>query len=224
MKQLLLLFLLSFGSVPGAAAQNRITPAPGLPADSLGRIQFTGVVAVPGVAAAELQARAREWVALTFQDARQVTQLDDAARGVLIVRGYTNMNADPSAKGPGPDVPLGFTLRLDMREGRYRYELRDLSMALHASGPFASRLDGTNDQASQQAYDAAAWLTGATATVEASQRQRLLQPAYSANPADYNVLVSAGRRWPQISAGISRSVTQLLESLRRHQTAPPQKW
>lgn len=224
MNKPLLIAALVLGCAGRSAAQSRPVPAPNLPADSLtGRIRFAGVVAVPGASAAELQARAREWVALTFEDAHQVTQLDDAARGVLIGRGYTTMYADATAKQAGPPTPLFFTFRLDFREGRYRYELSGLGTALAPMAP-ATGLDYTAWITSRQFYEVSAWQLGATATVEASPRHDLFQPAYSANPADYNVTARYGRRWPPISAGISKSLAQLLESLRRQETAVAGKW
>lgn len=136
MKFTFLVALLACALGAQAQAQRSVVPAPGLPADSLtGRIKFQGVVAVPGVPAAELHARAREWVALTFQDAHQVTQLDDAARGVLILRGYTTTWVDVKAKRPVGTTPLLFTCRLDFRDGRYRYEVFDLGGPLGSAPP-----------------------------------------------------------------------------------------
>jgi hypothetical protein len=66
-------FLLALALLGGAArpaAAQRKTVVPLLPTDSFSqRISFRGAVPVPGVPAAELQARAREWVALPFEDA-----------------------------------------------------------------------------------------------------------------------------------------------------------
>ena len=220
----LLLLMVTLGAAGSAHAQNKIAPAPGLPADSLGRIQFAGVVAVPGVSAAELQARAREWIALTFEDAHQVTQLDDAARGVLVGRGFTVAWPEANKKRIGDPLSLFFTFRLDFRDGRYRYLVRELGAQLAPSAPVASSLNGAPVVASRQAYEAAAWQLGGTATVAASPRQTLLQPDYSPSSDDYNVVVRFGNRWPAFGQAIDKSVLQLLEALRRHETMAPAKW
>jgi hypothetical protein len=216
MKICFLWVLLAGGLAHRAAAQTQIVPAPNLPADSLTRrIKFAAVVPVPGASAAELQARAREWVALTFQDARQVTQLDDPARGVLILRGYTAPWVDTKAKRPGTTGPLAFTCRLEFREGRYRYEVFDIGVPVVPSAP---------GDTSQQTYEVAAWLLGGTATLAASSRQYLYQPDLDSHPKDNNVAASFDKRWPEVSGTIYQTITRLADSLRRHEMAPVAKW
>ena len=225
MKTLLLLGALGAGSAQLAAAQSLPVPAANLPADSLTqRILFKGVVAVPGVAAAELQARAREWVALTFQDARQVTQLDDAGRGVLIGRGYANTGVEPVGKRFLPPFPLSFTFRLDFRDGRYRYQVFDLGTPVTPEGPTFASPNSAPTVASRQAAELAAWVLGPTAAVAASPRQLLYQPDLAAFPASNDVTARYGSRWPDVSKAIYNTVGRLLDSLRQHETAPPARW
>ena len=226
MPKIYLLLLVAFGLSSPALAQTRTVRAPNLPADSLThRIKFTGVVAVPGVSAAELQARAREWVALTFQDAHQVTQLDDAARGVLIGRGFTVMWTDLTLiETGGTPRPLAFTFRLDFREGRYRYEVYDLGYAFVPGFTLYSTVENSAPETSQQTNAIAYWQSGGLATVAASNRQNLLQPKYTPDPRDYDLAKSYGRNWPKRSAEISGTVTQLLLSLQQHEAAPALKW
>jgi hypothetical protein len=225
MNKLLLVVLLLGALSSSALAQRPLVPAPGLPADSLtGRIKFQGVVPVPGAPAAELQARAREWVALTFQDVRQVTQLDDAARGVLILRGYTTTWVDTKVKRPLDTTPLAFTCRLDFRDGRYRYQVFDLGGPVGLSSPSDPSLNSAPGVASRQAYEVAAWLLGGTATVAASSRQYLYQPELDAYPKDNNIAANFDKRWPEVSGVFYQTITRLVESLRRHETAAPSKW
>ena len=225
MKILLLLGALAAGPAQLAAAQSRAVPAANLPADSLSqRILFKGVVAVPGASAAELQARAREWVALTFQDARQVTQLDDAGRGVLIGRGYTNTGAEPLGKRSLNPFPLAFSFRLDFRDGRYRYQVFDLGTPVTPEELTFASIGGGPIVASRQAAALAAWVLGPTATVAASPRQQLFQPDLAAFPASNDVTARYGSRWPDTSKAIYNTVTRLLDSLRQHETAPPARW
>lgn len=203
-------------------AQSHTVPAPLLPADSLTqRIKFTGVVAVPGTSAAELQARAREWIALTFQDTHQVTQLDDVSRGVIIGRGYTALWQNESIIGSNA-TPLAFTFRLDFREGRYRYEVYDLGYAFVPGFANYGHHLASSPEASQQAT--ADWLSGGLATVAASPRQEMLQPAYAPDPIDYDLAKRHGRNWPKKSGEIRKTIDLLLTSLRQHETAPAVKW
>ena len=225
MKKLLLLSLLLGGLAGPAAAQNALVPVAALPADSLTRrIKFRGVVAVPGASAAELQARAREWVALTFEDARQVTQLDDAARGVLIVRGYTTTWVDTKVKRQFLTQPLGFTCRLDFRDGRYRYEVFDLAQPVTVSAPENVDPDLSSTVASRQAYEVSAWLVGGGGTVAAGTRQFLLQPDLAAYPGANDVAARFGQGWLNFSGIIYQTTTRLMDSLRQHVSATPGKW
>ena len=222
MRKYLLLGVLAWGLARPAAAQKPLVPAPGLPADSLThRIKFQGVVPVPGVAAAELQARAREWVALTFQDARQVTQLDDAARGVLIVRGYTTTWVDWTSKRPEPTAPLAFTCRLDFREGRFRYQVFDLGVPLVPETPYLGTTPTINGQL---LFQAALWPVGGSGTVAASPRQRLYQPDLDAYPKDNDVAANFDIRWPAVSGVIYQTVTRLMGALRQYEGTAPAKW
>ena len=224
MYKYLLILPLVWALTGQAQAQSGTVPAPLLPADSLTRrIKFVGVVAVPGISAAELQARSREWVALTFQDTHQVTQLDDVSRGVLIVRGYTAMWKNVTLVGTGGNaVPLAFTFRLDFRDGRYRYEVSDLGYAFVPGFATNGYHASSSPEVSQQAT--ADWQSGGLATVAASPRQELLQPAYAPDPRDYNLAKRYGRNWPECSGEIRKTIDLLLTSLRQYETAPAVKW
>jgi hypothetical protein len=216
----LLALALLAGTTPPAAAQHRIT-VPLLPTDSLAqRIPFRGVVAVPGVTAAELQARAREWVVLTFENARQVIQLDDSARGVLIGRGYTETLIDRTLYPNDIAIPLSFAFRLDFREGRYRYEVFELGRP----SPSIARgndLATISDQLNQLTV-----ALSSTATVGLSPRQTLFtpdtDPAHRAKSEKPNSNFSQERA--AFAAGLQGTVAKLLESLRQHVAATPKKW
>ena len=226
MNKLLLLALLLLGFAGPTAAQTRTIPAPFLPSDSLTRrIKFAGVVAVPGVAAAELQARAREWVALTFQDAHQVTQLDDVARGVLVVRGYTTMWVGKNGSSTkGSAQTLFLTLRLAFRDGRYRFEVRDLGQSMFPLYEPLIDAEPATLEINQHTYQAAAWQLGGSATVAASPRQTLFQPDQPDFPGTNDVGARYGPAWAPLSAALYKSLNLLTESLGRHVTTPAAKW
>lgn len=220
MRKPFLLAALLCGLAQAAAAQRPIVPAANLPADSLThRIKFQGVVAVPGVSAAELQGRAREWVALTFQDARQVTQLDDASRGVLIVRGITTTWVNLARKFPTTSA-LAFTCRLEFREGRYRYEVFDFGVPIVPHTPYSNSEPVTSGQLQQLSL----WQYSGAATLAASPRQDLYQPDLDSNPKANDVAARYGTSWREVSDNISQTVTRLVAALRQHETTPPAKW
>lgn len=219
----LLALVLIAGAARPAAAQRKLV-VPLLPTDSLSqRVPFRGVVPVPGVPAAELQARAREWVALTFEDARQVIQLDDAARGVLIGRASTLTWVDRALHPNDDPQLLSLAFRLDFRDGRYRYEVFELGRPSSPSG-VASTTSATSYQLAQLTELA----LGSTATVEASPRQRLLAPDPDLRPSRSrnrnNPASFYGQERADFTETVQRTVAQLLEGLQQREAAGPGKW
>lgn len=77
----------------------------------------SAVVTVDSASASELHSRARRWFADAFRDAQEVIQVDDAAAGVLMGKGVSRHNE----RGI-----LRFTVTIESREGRYRYEIKDV--------------------------------------------------------------------------------------------------
>lgn len=223
--RLLLLGLLGFFSAARAQSQTLLPPLPGLPFDSLTHLpNYHGVVAVPGLSAAELQGRAREWVALTFQDAHQVTQLDDPARGVLIGRGYSRVEAHPEGTQAVSFYSLCFTFRLDFRDGRYRYELRDLGLV-----PGVSLLGGTSPgnnvyDTNQLTLEQFQRQWAATATLNSSPRQLPFVITGGSSRVDTRPNGKPSKTWPYLSAAFDKALRQLLSALAQHEAAPAATW
>ncbi|TDN38981.1 DUF4468 domain-containing protein [Hymenobacter sp. UV11] len=226
--KLLLLLLLGVGCLllpAHAQGQTLLTPLPGLPFDSLTHLPYYhGVVAVPGLSAAELQGRAREWVALTFQDAHQVTQLDDPARGVLIGRGYSRVETHPDGTQDIATYSLSFTFRLDFKQGRYRYELRDLGFV-----PGISLLGGSSPgnnvyDTNQLAIEQFGRQWAATATLAASSRQLLFTIDNPTSRLDTRPNGKPSKTWPHISFAFDTALHHLLNSLAQHEQAPVARW
>jgi hypothetical protein len=119
MRVLFLLLLLSL-SVGVRAQTRRPTPALPFPVDSVsGKIRYLAVVQTPGVSQAELYRRARNWFVNRFPDYPHVVSVDDPAGGELagtyctILQKLTN------------SYEVWRTLRVYVKEGRYRYEVTD---------------------------------------------------------------------------------------------------
>ena len=92
-----------------------------LPTDSATqKITYQGVVQVPGVSQLELYSRAREWFAATFGSSKAVLEMDDRESGKLIGRAYAQFEF---SGGFGPTLPWAMwrTIKVEMKEGRYRY-------------------------------------------------------------------------------------------------------
>lgn len=86
--------------------------------------ELTGVVKVEGKATAKLFDYSREWFALNFQSSKDEVKLADASANVLIVKGESK---EPVViKGVKVKMKMSFTLRLEFKDGRFRYEFKDI--------------------------------------------------------------------------------------------------
>jgi len=96
--------------------------APGslnLPKDENGNYEYQGVITVADKTQAELHDAAKEWVVLNFRSAQDVIQLDDPESGQLIAKGYYGIMM------VGMERQIYHTLRLESRDGRFRYTIND---------------------------------------------------------------------------------------------------
>jgi hypothetical protein len=114
-----LLLLLSLGFSSRAQSSRAKTPL-NLPTDSAsGKILYEAVVQQPGASKQELYRRARNWFVSTFKDYQHVVTIDDPADGQLAGTYCTLLTKLTNT------YEVWRTLRVYVREGRYRYELTD---------------------------------------------------------------------------------------------------
>ena len=167
-------------------------------------VRYAQVVPVPGASADDLYARAREWVALTFEDAHRVLQLEDAPRHLLLGSGYTQAQSRRRNGTVKNTVPFWFRFRVETRAGRYRVELTDLAptQSFHG-GQFA-------------AGDIAEWLSSGHATRAASAR----------HGAPGQALPGTGEpeEQAQVKAALDEAMNRVLSGLQAVETAPPAAW
>jgi hypothetical protein len=115
----LLLLLLSLSLGVRAQAPRPRTALP-FPVDSLsGKIRYLAVVQTPGVSQAELYRRARQWFGSRFPDYPHVVRVNDPAGGELAGTYCTVMQKLTNS------YEVWRTLRVYVKEGRYRYEVTD---------------------------------------------------------------------------------------------------
>lgn len=179
------------------------TPPPAGPEPA----HYVQVVPVPGASADELYARAREWVALTFEDAHQVLQLEDAPRHLLLGSGYTQAQSRRRNGAAKSLVPLWFRFRVETREGRYRVELTDLASVQDLSaGQYA-------------AGDIAQWLSAGHATRAANWRHGAPGQALAA-------LLGSGEpeEQAQVKAALDEAMSRVLSGLQTVETAAAAAW
>jgi hypothetical protein len=175
--------------------------------DSLGQVaHYEQVVPVLGASAEDLYARAREWVALTFEDAHQVVQLDDPQRHLLLGSGYTQLLTRRNNGTVKNVASLWFSFRVETRAGRYRVACTDFGIP-HSLSSTATLADLTT------------WVTASQATRAASQR-------HSAPGATWNEVMWGEYPAEKLRAKktLEEAVSKLFTTLQQVETAPAGTW
>lgn len=100
------------------------TPVATYPKDAAtGLIDYTDVVPVEGATQAELFQRGKLWLASSFKSTKDVIQAEDKDAGFIIAKG--NSTIVIKAAGLGNAEPLYYTIKLNYKDGRYKYEVTD---------------------------------------------------------------------------------------------------
>jgi hypothetical protein len=131
-------YLVRTRDLPLASAQAAVAAAQllSLPLDSAtGRIQYTAVVPVPEASQVELYARAQLWFADTFGSTRRVVQVADQAAGVLQGTAFYPLVLEVG--GSRYPQQLWYTVKLVLKDGRYRYEFTDFYLQAYPD-PYAA--------------------------------------------------------------------------------------
>lgn len=96
--------------------------------------EYSEVVHVEGKTAQQLYTSAREWFAKTFVSANDVIQMEDPTSGKIIGKG-SNHISESYVVGKGlatffttTDWYPTYTLKIEVKEGRYKYELTDIKI------------------------------------------------------------------------------------------------
>ncbi len=99
--------------------------APEFPIDSeTGKIIYTGIVEVPNATEENLFFKANEWFAIFFKSSKDVIQFSEKESGKIIGKGITSVYF--KTLGMTKDVGyVSFTIDIDIKEGRFRYTIRD---------------------------------------------------------------------------------------------------
>jgi len=82
-------------------------------------------VHVPGASQAELYARAKKWFAAAPSTAKLPLDTDDAAGGHLV--GRTAELVTQNFLGANVQVPLWRTITIEVKPGRFRYQITDFA-------------------------------------------------------------------------------------------------
>lgn len=95
------------------------------PLNQYGEVEYTQVIQAPNFDKDQIYSQAREWMAVNFNSAQDVIQMDDREAGKIISKGIVNI----------PNHTLGhvnFTLEIHIRDGRFRYSINHIRHQLPA--------------------------------------------------------------------------------------------
>ncbi len=107
--------------IMGLAAQEG-TP----PRNDEGRYEYREVVKVPDLSAEQIYERALQWVKAEYKNPAQKIQRKDPEHHQLVLRHKVRV---PSARKSGaPWIFIHYKLRLEVKDGKYRYRLFDLHL------------------------------------------------------------------------------------------------
>lgn len=86
-------------------------------------LAYSKVIQVDSATSADLYGRARSWFADTYNNAKEVIQLDDKENGKIIGKGsiqYSNSTFSGNTTGY-----VKYTLTIEVKDGRYKYSFTD---------------------------------------------------------------------------------------------------
>ena len=159
-----------------AASQHAVITAlllPSLPLDTAtGRLVYTEVVPVPGASQTELYARAQLWFADTFGAVKDVVQVADKDAGVLQGTAFYPLPlGEPGAQSL---VRLWYTVKVVVKEGRYKYEFTDLRLQAYPAAPtYEYPYPTVSDPVPVEGYLALAQKKGTERTLARAARREL---------------------------------------------------
>ena len=91
-----------------------------------GEIVYSEVIQAPGASQAELYLRAKLWFVDAFKSARAVVQADEREAGLIQGRGWRSIYT--AAAGFTMQSKLWYTVKLALKDGRYKYDISDFQV------------------------------------------------------------------------------------------------
>ncbi len=115
--------------LPFLASSQEVNQAPKLPMDEKGeKINYTGVIEVKGTTPGTLYERALLWANTFYKNPTDVIREKDSTAGKMVCKARFKVMNPADKKGLATDAGnVMYTLTLQFKEGRYRYELTDFN-------------------------------------------------------------------------------------------------
>ena len=124
-----------------------------LPIDKISKlITYTDVVQLKGISTAVLYKRALEWFNTYYKNPTDVIRENDSTKGVIVGKSRFKIFNAPDKKGLRTDAGLiMYTIKVSIREGRYKYEITELNQKATSYTPLEPWLD-TSSRSYTPAY------------------------------------------------------------------------
>jgi hypothetical protein len=107
-----------------------------LPFSPEGELIFTEVIPVNGSTKDQLYIKAKHFFAKAFKSANDVIQLDDKESGTVVGKGFSEILINT---GFSPvTTRLYYSVKIEVKEGRYRYMIEDLYYKSYANAQMGS--------------------------------------------------------------------------------------
>jgi hypothetical protein len=141
-------------STVGFAQKNKVQ-IPEMPLDEdSGLITYADKAAVDGATASDLYDRAYNWGKGHYKNYAEKLRVQDKENGRMEIFGRFSIYAHDK-KGAVTTSKIGliqYTLGIDLKEGRYRYNLSKINQKAASYTAIEQWLDGSDDNASNNAY------------------------------------------------------------------------
>lgn len=157
MKRSLLLataMLVLFPALMLKAQNNTITP-PKMPVDDkTGMITYTKVVESPGLSATQAYQKGLAWAMKYYKNPTDVIRERDSLNNSMLCKARFKISNPPDKKGFATDAGLVmYTLKVQFKDGRYRYELTEINWKQTSHYPAERWMDTKNQMyKSEYAY------------------------------------------------------------------------
>jgi hypothetical protein len=97
-------------------SQNGVLPI----SEETGKITYQSVVQVDGTSKNDLYKRGKTWFINTFSSSENVIEYEDKEEGIIMGKGLFPVKANMVSAGH-----VRFTIKIEFKDGRYRYTLTD---------------------------------------------------------------------------------------------------
>ena len=124
-----------------------------IPVDKISKlITYTEVVHVKNVSTAVLYKRAFDWFNTYYKNPTDVIRENDSTKGTIVGKSRFKIFNAPDKKGLRTDAGLiMYTIKVSIREGRYKYEITELNQKAASYTPLEPWLD-TESRSYNPAY------------------------------------------------------------------------